>query len=188
MDIPHKKTVLKFVLLLLVLLGYFAYLSWQFDIVTGGLIAFLSWSFFVLCTPVADAGFLLDFPLRLLFGIRMFVSEICVWAIAISLNAYTFFFNRDIYAKTFLTGLFEKILAHPWPYWSIILLSAVGTFLSVRFGDEVMDAIDGSHQQRKRNMLHTAVFYTGLFVVIFVVYQHIAESLGVEEVIKQEAS
>ncbi|MCK5574805.1 MAG: hypothetical protein KAI28_03285, partial [Sphingomonadales bacterium] len=67
----HSETLMKFLLLALVLVAYGGYLGFKYDLATGGLLAALTWSFFVLCTPVADAGFLLDFPLRLLFGIRM---------------------------------------------------------------------------------------------------------------------
>ena len=82
--VPARRQVLiKFLLLVLVLLGYLGYLTYTLDFRTGSVAALLTWSFFVLCTPIADAGFLLDFPLRLIFGIRMFISEIVVWGIAI---------------------------------------------------------------------------------------------------------
>jgi len=68
---PKRQLLMKFFLLCLLMFGYFAYLSYEYDLLTGGIAALLTWSFFVLCTPIADAGFLLDFPLRLLFGIRM---------------------------------------------------------------------------------------------------------------------
>ncbi len=68
--------VYKFLLLCLLLVSYFLYLSFQYDLMTGGIASALTWTFFVLCTPIADAGFLLDFPLRLIFGIRMLISEL----------------------------------------------------------------------------------------------------------------
>ena len=57
---PKREGLFKFLLLLAVLAGYFGYLSWEYDLKTGGVVAALTWSFFVLCTPIADAGFLLD--------------------------------------------------------------------------------------------------------------------------------
>ncbi len=72
----------------------------------------LTWSFFVLCTPVADAGILLDFPLRLLFGIRMIVSELAVWALAIVLNLATLMLAPEYYQTTFLTRIFWGNPAH----------------------------------------------------------------------------
>lgn len=178
---PGKQVVIKFILLILVLFTYFAYLSWKFDLASGGLLAALTWSFFVLCTPIADAGFLLDFPLRLIFGIRMFISEIFVWVLAIGINTTSLLFARATYHKTFITSLFEKILTHPWPYWSVILLSAIGTFLSIRFGDELMDVV--SHKERafhhKHGLTYSILLYAGLFGLIFIAYHHIAISLGV---------
>jgi hypothetical protein len=78
--IPVRKQLFyKFFLLCLLLFGCFVYLSVQYDFITGGLASILTWSFFVLCTSIAGAGFLLNFPLRLLFGIRMVISEVIVW-------------------------------------------------------------------------------------------------------------
>jgi len=178
---PTAKTMLKFLLLLGVLLAYFGFLSWKYDIVTGGVVSALTWSFFVLCTPIADAGFLLDFPVRLITGIRMLFSEIGVWVIAISLNFWAVNFHPDYYDKTVLTHLFHKILTTPWPYWSIVILCALGTFLSIWFGDEVMDAVGkhGSKTISKKRRLIRIVGTLLLFAVIIGVYYDLLSSLGI---------
>ncbi len=62
---PKKHVLYKFLLLSVLLVSYFVYLSYEYNLLTGGIAVALTWSFFVLCTPIADAGFLLDFPLRL---------------------------------------------------------------------------------------------------------------------------
>ncbi|MEZ5691961.1 MAG: hypothetical protein R3D71_09910 [Rickettsiales bacterium] len=179
---PSKQILIKFLLLLLLLLGYFAYLSYQYDLLTGGVAALLTWSFFVLCTPVADAGFLLDFPLRILFGIRMVFSEIAVWAIAITLNLVSLNYFPDYYKTTLVTRLLHEILTHPYPYWAVILLSGMGTFLSIRFGDELMDVIH--HHDRKffhsHHFKHELLLFTFFLMVIFGYYELIA-SLGIKE-------
>ena len=182
---PDKNTVIRYLLLLGVLLGYFGYLSWKFDIATGGVVAALTWSFFVLCTPIADAGFLLDFPLRLLFGIRMVFSEICVWITAISLNMVSLAWDRPAYDKTPLTALFEKVLLTPWPYWIIIALSCLGTFLSIYFGDEVMDLIRGrkNHDRTKIPAIMLATMI-GVFLLIFAAYYYVLTTLGVKDIIE----
>lgn len=141
----QHKGLARFLLLLGVLAGYFLFLWWKYDLITGGIVAGLTWSFFVLCTPIADAGFLLDFPVRLISGIRMIHSEMGVWAVAFFLNLSALHYAPDAYDKTGLTHLFHKILTTPWPYWSIIALCAAGTFLSVRIGDAVMNKVDGKH-------------------------------------------
>ena len=85
----HLETTLKFIGLLAVLVGYFIYLAHEYDFSKGGAVVALTWSFFVLCTPVADAGFLIDFPVRLLFGFRMITVEIFVWILAILITSST---------------------------------------------------------------------------------------------------
>lgn len=176
----QKQLLLKFSLLILLMIGYFAYLSYEYDLLTGGIAALLTWSFFVLCTPVADAGFLVDFPLRLLFGIRMIISEITVWAIAISINGLTLLFATDYYQTTLVTKLLHQIIVTPYPYWIIILLSALGTFLSIRFGDELLDVV----HHHDRNFFHSnhlkyeLVLFVFFVAVIFVYYQ-LMSTLGI---------
>lgn len=177
----RREELIKFLLLLAVLVSYFLYLSWEYGLATGGLVSALTWSFFVLCTPVADAGFLVDFPVRLITGIRMFVSELFVWAIAIGLNLFAVFFAPEVYDKTVLTSLFYKILTTPWPYWSIIVLCGAGTFLSVRFGDEMLDVF--SHKERafhhKHGFKHKIIVVVAFFILIVWLYYHLLETLGI---------
>jgi hypothetical protein len=65
----------RFMVLVAVLVGYLLFAVHQFGLSNGILVAALSWSFFVFCTPIADAGFMLDFPIRLITGLRMLVIE-----------------------------------------------------------------------------------------------------------------
>jgi len=178
---PKKQLVTKFLLLCALLVGYFVYLSIQYDLVTGGLAALLTWTFFVLCTPVADAGMLLDFPLRLLFGVRMIVSEVAVWALAIFINIVSLLYFDEYYATTKLTTLLHAVLTTPYPYWSLILLSGIGTFLSIRFADELMDVIH--HRDRgffhSKSYLHEIVIII-FFILIFVGYYELVASLGID--------
>lgn len=178
---PKHQVLIKFLLLCALLLSYFGYLSFQYDLVTGGIAALITWSFFVLCTPIADAGFLLDFPLRIIFGIRMIISEIVVWAIAIIINLLAFSIWPEYYQTTVLTQLMHAILVTPYPYWAVIVLSGIGTFLSIRFGDELMDVIhhkdrDFYHSHQFKHELILLVFF---LVVIFGYYELIA-NLGID--------
>lgn len=178
----HREILYKFLILLGVLVLYFGYLSFEYGLLTGGIVAALTWSFFVLCTPIADAGFLLDFPLRLLFGIRMLYSEIVVWAIAIALNIYALIFNPKAYDLTIITKIFKEILLTPNPYWSILLLSGVGTFLSIYFGDEMLDVF--KHRDRVKYHQHSfklkIIGVISLFVLILISYYLLLESLNIE--------
>jgi hypothetical protein len=178
---PSRQVFIKFVLLCGILIGYFGYLSYEFGVATGGITALLTWSFFVLCTPIADAGFLLDLPLRLLFGIRMVVSEIAVWVFALCLNAATLLFAPSYYTTTILTELLYKIFMTPFPYWGVILLSGLGTFLSIRFGDELMDVIH--HRDREyfhsHHFKHELILFVFFLLVLYGYYELIA-SVGIE--------
>jgi len=182
---PKTQVIIKFLLLCTLLAGYFLYLGLKYDFTTGGVAAGLTWSFFVLCTPIADAGFLLDFPLRLLFGIRMVLSELAVWVIAIGVNVAVLVFAPHFYETTVLTRLLHQILVTPWPYWGIVVLSGVGTFLSIRFGDELMDVL----HHRDRAFFHAHHFKYELVLIVFFIavlvgYYQLIASLGLETVIQ----
>lgn len=179
--LPRKQLFYKFSLLCLLLIGYFVYLGLKFDFVTGGLAALLTWSFFVLCTPVADAGFLLDFPLRLIFGIRMFVSELVVWALAIFINIVSLSYFADFYETTALTRILHVVLTQPYPYWSVVLLSGGGTFLSIRFADEIMDVLHHKdrHFFHRKGFIHEIIIIV-FFIMIFVGYYELIASLGID--------
>jgi hypothetical protein len=182
---PRKQIIIKFALLFCLLLGYFAYLSFEYGLATGGLVTALTWSFFVLCTPVADAGFLLDFPLRLLFGIRMFISEAVVWVIAILTNILVLIAYPATYETTAITDILQRIITTPYPYWGIVILSGLGTFLSVHFADELMDVI----HHHERNYFHSNHFKHELILLAFFVmalfaYSHLIVSVGLGEILK----
>ncbi|NOY15211.1 MAG: hypothetical protein GXP43_03265 [bacterium] len=177
---PTKRAVLfRFIALILILGLYIGYLSLKFNLRTAGWLGIVTWSMFVLSTPIADAGFLLDFPMRVLFSIRMTYSEIMVWVIAFTVNITTLITNPGLYDKTALTSVFKFILTHPWPYWSIVVISAVGTFLSVHFGDELLDIVH--FKQRKKYEKHknkyALVVWLFMMVLIVVVYKHMMKGL-----------
>lgn len=171
----------KFLLLCLLLVSYFSYLSFRFDVVTGGIASALTWTFFVLCTPIADAGFLLDFPLRLLFGIRMLISEIAVWVLAIAVNVVSLLYFAEYYETTRLTKILHAILTIPYAFRGVILLSGAGTFLSIRFADELMDVV--YHRDRAffhRHGFKHEVLIIVFFVVVLIGYYKLVASLGIE--------
>ncbi len=178
----HSETAIKFVMLLAILVGYFLYLSYHHDFSKGFITVALTWSFFVLCTPVADAGFLLDFPLRLLFGFRMFIVEIYVWILAIGITIVTWFIAPGYFDMTLITRVFHKIICHPYPYWSIIFLCFIGTFASIYFGDEMMDVM-GHHervQHHKHGFKYKAVALVCITILVVSIYYQLIDDLGIQ--------
>ena len=182
----QREQVIKYLLLLGVLAAYFGYLSYEYGLASGGIVAALTWSFFVLCTPVADAGFLLDFPVRLITGLRMLYSEVMVWVLAFGVNFAALEFFEDAYDKTALTRLLHEIITTPWPYWGLVALCFIGTFASVFFGDEVLDV--ASHKDREKHQKYGFKYRILLVVVFFglivLAYYHLIESLGIEKIIE----
>lgn len=176
---PPNQVLLKFVALLFVLLSYFGYLVYEYDLLTGGIAALITWSFFVLCTPFADAGFLLDFPIRLIFGLRMILSEIVVWGIAILINIICLTNFNNYYETTVITKLMKAILSNPYPYWIVIVLSGIGTFLSIRFGDELLDVLKQEDRvyYLKHHFKHEILLFIFFFLVIFGYYE-VVKTLG----------
>jgi hypothetical protein len=178
----HRTRLTRFLLLFAILILYFGLISTKYGIRDGFAITFLTWSFFVLCTPIADAGFLLDFPIRVLFEIRMLYSEIVVWLLAVFSNVYFFFSYSEIYYKTLVLMVFHHILIQPYPFWSIIALSATGTFLSIHLADELFDmSLDTHHSKYKghKNIYQIIVF---LFVagIIIILYDFLIKQLGID--------
>jgi len=176
-----REVLTRFVIVLTVFLLYFVYVAHRFGVGHGLWITFLTWSFFVFCTPIADAGFLLDFPIRVLTGIRMIKSEALVWTIAITLNVVTLATHPEIYERTLILSVFHHILTQPFPYWSIIFLSFIGTFLSVYFGDELLDVV--YHHERANYILHKdkyqIVAFLAIFLLTLAVYNYLLNELGV---------
>lgn len=178
----HKESILRFALLVGLLIAYFAYMSWKFDAATGAWLAALSWSFFVLCTPVADGGFIVAFPVRLLFGLRMIWTQIVVWAVAIGINVLALSLAPQAYDDSALTRLLQAILTQPWPFWSILILSAIGTGLSMWFGDEMMD-VTAHHErvkQHRHGFSHKIIAALTLGFLTVLAYYHLLRELGVE--------
>lgn len=134
-----------------------------------------------MCTPVADGGFIIAFPVRLLFGMRMIWTQVVVWIVAIGINVTALSLAPDAYQDSVLTRLLAAILTQPWPFWSILILSALGTGLSIWFGDEMMD-VTGHHQRQKHHkhgFHHSVIAAAALGVLTVLAYYHLLAELGV---------
>ena len=179
-----KSALKKFSLLLIILTGYYFFISFKYGFGDGFLITMATWSFFVLCTPIADAGILIDFPLRLLFHVKMIFIEMLVWTTAISLNLYLYFYSPEVYDTTIILSLFKQILENPIPFWSIIILSAFGTFLSIRFGDEILDIFKHNNRKKykKSHYKWKLALIIFVFILIIIVYFFLLKKLGINNI------
>ena len=162
-----KSALYRYIGVVLVIIVYFIFMSLKYGIKQGIGVTILTWSAFVFCTPIADAGFLVDFPVRLLTKIKMIHSEMMVWIIAFFTVLYTLNFKPYLFEKNIFLHLYKEIITHPWPFWLIIILSLSGTFLSVYFGDELIDTVH--HKDRKKFIKHKNKHKTIIFLFLFVI-------------------
>lgn len=160
----HHKTLARFLLLVAILVVYFFYVSQEYGAKTGVIVSYLVWSFFVLCTPISDGGFLIAFPIRLLFGVRMFTTQVVSWVLVVIVDGLLVAFDPSIFQYSVLTRLLKKILLTPYPYWGILILSLIGTLASIIFGDEVIDA--ATQVQHKKFRLRQTLYRIGVVVVL----------------------
>ncbi len=171
----------RFLIVVLLFLAYFLFVSWKYGLENGFLVAILTWTFFVFCTPIADAGLLLDFPIRILTNIRMLYTEIVVWIIATLINLYAFTFRREIYDATILLQTFKHILSHPFPLWAIVVVSALGTFMSVYFADELVDVVEHKERERykKHAYKHRLIIFVFIILITIVLYNFLLSQMGI---------
>lgn len=176
-----KHSLIRFLGVLSVLVLYSLFLSLKIGVGAGMFVTLMTWSFFVLSTPIADAGFLLAFPVRIITGIRMMYTQLFAYVIAIGVSAYAFFYTPAVYNSTILLKLFHHILSDPYPFWGILVLSAVGTLLSIYFGDEMVDI--SSHTERKKYRKHInkyqLIIFTFLIAFTVLLYNFLLSSLGI---------
>ena len=163
----------RFMVLVAVLVGYLLFAVHQFGLSNGILVAVLSWSFFVFCTPIADAGFMLDFPIRLITGLRMLVIEVGVWVFAAALNVFALIFFPEVYQKTVLLELFHKSITTPCPRFLIILRSGFGTFASLVVGDDAVELAVAKNKKEvakkeKQQLLRSAIVFGGTLVLYII--------------------
>ena len=177
--ITTQKSWLKFLLLIGLFCLYFLYLIDHYGIEDGGMVTLLTWSFFVLCTPVADAGFLLDFPIRLLYNIKMIHTEILVWGLAIVISGSAVLFSPNIFEMNALMQIFHAILIHPIPYWLIIFLCGIGTFLSIFMGDQIFDVVESKGKRFNRSFFYKLSMLLALILSISYLYYRLLQSLNI---------
>lgn len=182
-DIKHTfdaHPLLRFLSILLIIVGYGFYVSQSQGYKSGFLISVLTWSFFVLCTPIADAGILIDLPIRLVTGLKMIYSEIIVWTVAISLNFFVLANSPQIYEQTIVLTLFKYILKNPIPYWLLIVLSCVGTFFSLYIADTIIDPKKQSKQHKSFLKKHKIIISLFLVVLVIAIYDMLLNKLGID--------
>ncbi len=176
-----KHALMKFVYVLIIFIAYTLFVILKYGSKDGLLVSLLTWSFFVFCTPIADAGFLVAFPLRVLFNIRMTKTQIGVYVVAGLITLYSIVFETTIFGRTILLRLFREILMNPIPNWIILLLSFIGTFLSIYFGDELFEVAYHRDREKfhKHSEKHKFIITLTIIILTIISYKFLIETMGI---------
>ncbi len=171
LDKEQTTNLQKFLLVLAVVVGYCLYAIHSLGIKNGLSVTALTWAFFVYCTPVADAGFLVAFPIRLITGIKILQTQIAVWFVAAGMVTLAFMTNVHVFDKTPLLQLFHKIIVDPWPLGLIVVLSFIGTYVNVLFDDDILDVAGARHKSSKLKSKRAKIYtMIGFFAATFALY------------------
>jgi len=176
-----RHTLLRYVILVLFIIAYFLYESRKLGTANGFLVTILTWSFFVFCTPIADAGFVLAFPIRLLVKVRMIYTQIVSFGIALVIVLLALAYRPAIYHTSLILKLFHTILLNPYPYWFIIVLSLIGTLFSIYFGDELMDVSHYKERQKYHRHLNKYRIVVAAFMIVLTIglYSFLLNKIGI---------
>ncbi len=176
-----KHAFVKFLYVLLIFLIYALFVISKYGAEQGIAIAALTWSFFVFCTPIADAGFLLAFPIRLITGTRMLYVQLFAYLIAFLIVLVSFLYFPAFFEKTLILKLFKLIILTPIPYWSILILSFIGTLASIYFGDELMDVTKHIHRKKyhKHALKYEFVLTLGIILLTIALYKVLIDQFSI---------
>lgn len=171
----------KFLLLLAILVSYMVFVIVKFGVADGLAATALTWAFFVTCTPIADAGFIVDFPVRLVIGLKMIWSEVIVWVMAFIIISYNYFFNIEVFSNMEILTLFKTIIVNPWPLWTITIVSAIGTFLSIYIGDQIYTLVQqyNHHKKIKKLQIQRVVIEVVVFSIVVAMYFGLLSLTGI---------
>jgi hypothetical protein len=128
--------------------AYAAYMARRIGAKAGLAVTYLTWCFLVLATPMADGGGWLNIPVRLITGIPMVTIELVVVAVTLVTSAFYVFYFPRLFRHTAVLRAFYIMLTTPVPYWGIFVVCIIGTLLSVRIGDIIMDKGEAAIRDR----------------------------------------
>ena len=100
----------------------------RYNVVNGYFLAAIIWSMFVLCTPFIKDSYIVRFFLRLIARQQVYYTSFITWVLALLINIVAIQWHPMLYRTHFTLFMFYRILTHPNPYWSLIVICAFGSF------------------------------------------------------------
>lgn len=119
------------------------------------------WSFFILCTPVPEAGLLISLPLKRYFGFKMELSQIVVSLFACMIIFYFYCIEQKIIKNNLIGNLFLGLINYK--YYSIIFISFISSVLTSNLLDNIIN-----HFINKDEINHLYLKMGTIFVLLLI--------------------
>lgn len=153
------------ILFLFLLMFYIIYNGY----VKGCVMGIFTWAFFIICTPIPEAGLLITLPLKRYFNISIHISQIFVSLIALSILSYLYLNENKTINKCILGKLFIFLINYK--YYSVIIISILCSIFTSEFIDNI---IDNYINKEKINNIH---FKLGFIAFLIIIYSILMNSL-----------
>jgi hypothetical protein len=137
----------------------------------------LTWSLFILCIPANHGKIIIGLPARLVLGKPCVHTQIITVSLAVLINLFTYLIIPAAYFSTILTHLLLRIISNPWPYWSIILVCALGTLYKSLIGTKYFYSKKLVHYP-----LRTFIILSGIFIFFYFSYKELVILLNVRAI------
>lgn len=174
-----NESLIKFIILLVLFILYYFYISTKIGFKNGIHSIILTWCSLVLCTPLSDAGFIIDFPLILFFNIPMVITQLFVFFLSIVIVLFYIFYSNLIehFKKTFVLKNFYKVLSIPYPWYFLILISQIGTFASVKIYDTIYFYFTEKNKKKNPFLTKKFIIVFSIFILSWIIWYFITKSL-----------
>jgi len=95
------------------------------------------WAFFILCTPIPEAGLLVSLPLKKYVNISIHISQIVISFIALMILIYFYYYEKKTINSCLIGKLFLELIKYK--YFSIIAISIISSIFTSEFIDNLID-------------------------------------------------
>ena len=153
------------ILFLFLLIFYIIYNGY----VKGCIMGLFVWAFFIVSTPIPEAGLLVSLPLKRYLNISIHISQTFVSLLALFVIYYLYFNEYKTINKCIIGKLFTSL--NNFKYYSIIIISIICSIFTSEFIDNI---IDNYINKEKINYIH---FKLGFIAFLIIIYSFLMNSL-----------
>lgn len=149
-------------IVLLFLITLITYISYN-GYVVGCIKSLFIWGFFVLCTPIPEAGLIITLPLKRYLNVPMHITQIIVSLCALGILTYFYIYEKNIIKSYKIGKLFMELIA--LKYFSIIILSILSSIYTSNLIDNF---INHYIHKDKINYLYLKITIIVLCIIVYI--------------------